>query len=294
MSCTIQIDAEEYPFTSRFYETDAGRMHYVDEGEGPVLCLLHGNPTWSYLYRELIKALAGSYRCIAPDLLGFGLSDKPFEWDYLPEHHAAMIEGFLHHLGVSDITLVIQDWGGPIGMYYATRHEDMVKAVIIMNTWSWPVDHDPHFRRFSSLMGGPMGRFLIRNFDFFTRFVMKAATGDKRSLRRSVHRRYLCVHPHRREREGMWIFPREIVRSSRWLDSIWRRIEPLGEKPVLILWGMKDIAFRQKELDRWCEVFPHAEVHRLQETGHYVQEELGPELAAVAAPFLEHVYPPVS
>jgi haloalkane dehalogenase len=290
MSRNIQIDERDYPFTSHFYETSAGRLHYVDEGTGPVVCLLHGNPTWSYLYRQLIKGLAGSYRCIAPDLIGFGLSDKPPDWDYLPEQHAALVGTFLNHLDVSDITLVIQDWGGPIGMHYATRNEEKVKAFIVMNTWSWPVHDDPHFKRFSSLMGGAAGKFLIRNFDFFTRFVMKAATGDKNALRKTVHRQYLGVHPQRRDRKGMWVFPREIVGSTGWLDSIWNNREKVREKSALVMCGMKDIAFREKELQQWTELFKNAEVHRFQETGHYVQEELGSKLSEWVAPFLGRVY----
>jgi haloalkane dehalogenase len=129
------LNRNDYPFTSRYFDAPAGRMHYLDEGSGDPILFVHGNPVWSFVYRHLIKSLCGSYRCIAPDHLGFGLSDKPAHWSYLPEEHAKNLELLLESLNLERITLVINDWGGPIGISYAIRHPERVRNLVITNSW---------------------------------------------------------------------------------------------------------------------------------------------------------------
>lgn len=119
MSNVQWIDREEYPFKSNFLQLEMGKMHYIDEGRGPPIVMVHGNPTWSFLYRHLVKGLSKKYRCIAIDHIGFGLSDKPMEWSYLPEEHAKNLNVLIEKLDLKDITLIVQDWGGPIGLSYA-------------------------------------------------------------------------------------------------------------------------------------------------------------------------------
>jgi len=122
------LDRNEYPFQSKYFDLPMGRMHYVDEGESAhAIVMVHGNPAWSYTYRKLVKCLSNKYRCIAPDHIGFGLSDKPIDWDYLPENHAANFEKLLNHLDMQSITLIVGDWGGPIGLSYAVNHPDKIK-----------------------------------------------------------------------------------------------------------------------------------------------------------------------
>jgi haloalkane dehalogenase len=133
------LDKKEFPFRSNFINLDMGRMHYVDEGDGEPIVMCHGNPTWSFLYRHLVKGLSPHYRCVAIDYIGFGLSDKPLTWSYLPHEQARNVETLIDRLGLKDITLVVQDWGGPIGLSYALRHPDNVKRLVIMNTWLWSV-----------------------------------------------------------------------------------------------------------------------------------------------------------
>lgn len=246
MSNIDWIDRQEYPFASHYLEVSSGRLHFVDEGSGPAAVMVHGNPTWSYLYRRLIKQLRPEYRCIAMDHIGFGLSDKPREWSYLPSDHAANLTALVDGLGLKDITLVVQDWGGPIG------------------------------------------RLLIRRYNFFARSVMRQAFGDKRKLTRAAHEHYLRALPTAEDRKGCYVFPRQIVKSTPWLDQIWSNIAVLKSKPTLIVWGMKDIAFREKELKRWEATFPKAQSVRLSSVGHFVQEEAPEELAAAVVPFLKN------
>lgn len=298
MTNTDWIDRNEYPFASHYFQTAAGRMHYVDEGSGEVVVMLHGNPAWSFLYRKLIKKLAPlptplpqagegvSYRCIAPDHIGFGLSDKPFDWSYLPEEHAKNLEALIEHLGLKDITLVVNDWGGPIGMHYAVNHPHNVKRLVVLNTWAWPVDDDFHYVSFSAMMGGPIGRFLIRRFNFFVTSFMRVAFGDKRKLEEHAHQHYKAALPTAESRKGCHVFPKQIIASTPWLAQLWSKIGTLKDKPTLFVWGMKDVAFRNKELQQWQRALPDSRTVELPTVGHFVPEEAPEELGKAVTEFL--------
>ena len=272
------LDTQEYPFQPHVFPTPAGQMHYVDEGSGEPIIFVHGNPTWSFEFRKLIQAFTTTNRCIAPDHIGFGLSDKPTGWSYLPEEHAKNFERFVESLQVNNITLVVGDWGGPIGLSYALNHQEKIKNIVIMNTWLWSVQSDWYYQAFSKFVGGPIGRWLIRNRNFFADTIVRSLFGDKRRLTPEIHRHYLMPLATPDERKGSWVFPGQITGSSAWLQSLWERRDRLQEKKILIAWGMKDIAFRKKELDRWITVFPRARVARFEDAGHFVPEEKPDEL----------------
>lgn len=263
-----------------------GRLHYVDEGSGAAVVMVHGNPTWSFLYRRLIRQLAPRYRCLAPDHIGFGLSAKPAGWTYRPEDHARNLAALIEALDLKGVTLVVQDWGGPIGLSYAIAHPENVARLVIMNTWMWPVNDDRYYIAFSRMMGGTVGRFLIRRFNLFARTVMKRSYGDRRRLTPVVHRHYLQALGSPEERVGCATLPGRILGSTPWLGELWAGRAALAEKPALIVWGMKDIAFREKELNRWIEALPQAEVVRLPGVGHFVQEEAPEELGRAVGRFL--------
>ncbi len=266
------LDRKEYPFGSHFYQTPAGKMHYLDEGSGDPIVFVHGNPSWSYQYRNVIKRMSKDHRCIAPDLIGFGLSEKPMEWSYLPEDHARILESFLESLDLKNITLIVGDCGGPIGLSYAIEHPERIKNIVITNTWLWSVKNDWYYQAFSKFVGGPIGRFLIRKRNFFARDIVRAAFGDKRKLTKEIHSHYLSPLADPKDRKGSWVFPKEIIGSSDWLQTLWDRHDVLNDKNVLIAWGMKDIAFREKELNRWIGAFPNSKVVRYPDAGHYVAE----------------------
>ncbi|MDJ1467532.1 alpha/beta fold hydrolase [Cytophagaceae bacterium DM2B3-1] len=280
------LNRQEYPFKSNYFTLPVGRMHYVDQGEGEPVVMLHGNPGWSFEYRNVIKHVSFSMRCIVPDLIGFGLSDKPFNWSYLPEEHASNIELFLDSLNLSKITLVVNDWGGPIGLSYAIRYPQKIKKIILLNTWLWPVDQDPHFVRFSKMMGGEVGRFLITHFNIFGKVVVRQAVGDKRKLTSEIHRHYYQHLEKKSDRKGCTVFPKEIVGSSEWLKTLWAQREKINHIPTTIIWGMKDIAFRPTDLEQWITSCPQAKVIRLNAVGHFPQEE-APEIIVqqILSPF---------
>lgn len=275
------INQEMYPYHARTFDLPMGRMRYVDEGEGDPIVMVHGNPVWSFVYRTLIANLRTDYRCIAPDHIGFGQSDKPYDWSYLPEAHAANLATLLDSLDLQNVTLVVQDWGGPIGLSYAVANPQRIKRLVILNTWLWPVNDDWYYQAFSRIVGGAIGRFLIRNYNFFARSVVSAAYGDNSKLTPEVHRHYLDALSTPESRKGSWVFPRQIVGSTKWIESLWNQRDRIVDKPVILAWGMKDIAFREHELKRWQQLFPAAEVTRFADAGHYVQEERGEEIAAL-------------
>mgnify|MGYP000043472309 FL=1 len=271
--------------------TSAGKMAYTDVGTGPPLVFLHGNPTSARLYRSLIRALAPTYRCIAPDYLGFGRSEAPAAFSYRPPAHAALVEGLLRRLGLTDLTLVLHDWGGPIGCSYALRHPDTVRRLVLTNTWAWPLTHRPLVRTFGRLVGTPIGRVAVERFNAFARGVLPFTVGGG-PARPPWLRAYTDALDSRARRRACWSFARSLTAETDWLRALWTRRARLRDCPALLCWGLADPAFGTgPTLDRWRTLLPEATVHRYPEVGHYVPEELGPALLPPVHQFLRSTAP---
>ena len=232
-----------FPFRSRYVDVAGCRVHYIDEGTGPTLLLLHGNPTWSFVYRDSVQGLRRRFRCNVLDYPGFGLSTAPKGYDYTPEAHARVVEQFLHTLKLSRITIMVQDWGGPIGLGVAGRHPELFRALVIGNTFAWPVDTDPRFRRFSRFMGGTIGGFLIRNFNAFVNLLIPMGV-KRRKLPPAIMAAYQGPFSTRSSRTPTHVFPREILRSRDYLASVESGLTRLVHLPVLIVWGDADPSFQ--------------------------------------------------
>jgi pimeloyl-ACP methyl ester carboxylesterase len=269
------LNKELYPFEGNTFQTSNGKMHYLDEGSGEVVLLVHGNPGWSFEFREVIKQISDKKRVIAPDHIGFGLSDKPHytKFDYMPQRHAENLAELIDHLDLQNITIVINDWGGPIGLNYALKHPEKFKKIVVLNSWLWSVKGDKHFERFSGFMGGGIGKFLIRNFNFFAKGVVKKAVINKSILTKEIKAHFANPLSTADERMPSHIFPREIIGSSDWLEAMWDQRNKLKNIPAAFVWGEKDIAFRENELLKWQELWPDAPVTKLPNVGHYPQEE---------------------
>jgi haloalkane dehalogenase len=270
------LDRQLYPFESRYAEVDGSRVHYVDEGEGPPLLLLHGNPTWSFLYRELIKGLRDRFRCIALDYPGFGLSQAAPGYGYTPAEHAGAVERFVLGLELSDLTVMVQDWGGPIGLAAATRHPDRFARFVIGNTWAWPKS-DPGTQLFSRLLGGPVGRYLILQRNFFVEKIVPGGV-RRRQLPRPVMEAYRGPFPTPESRRPVHVFPREILGSRPFLAEIEARLPQLRDRPALIVWPTRDVAFKEPERRRWEQIFPEHRTVVLEGAGHYIQEDAPEEI----------------
>lgn len=263
-----------FPFESRFFDTpDGHRMHYLDEGEGSPIVFVHGNPSWSFEYRDIVAGLREEFRCIAVDHIGFGLSSRSDRReDHHPAAHAERFTALLEQLDVRDATLFLSDWGGPIGLDFARRYPERVARLVVANTWCWPVSDDRHFRMFSFMMRSPVGQFLIKRFNVFVTQVMPRAVADKAVLTPEVMRHYRGAQP-RGQRDACAAFPGHIIGASDWLASIWGDRAAFADKPTLALWGLRDIAFRRQELERWQSALADAEVHEFEDVGHFVAEE---------------------
>jgi pimeloyl-ACP methyl ester carboxylesterase len=290
MSHPTWLDRREYPFEHHELQLEAGRMHYVDEGDGPPVMFVHGTPVWSFLYRKLIVELSKTHRCIAPDHLGFGLSEKPAGFSYVPRDHAHNLRALIEHLGLREVTLVVHDFGGPIGLSYATERPENVARLVIFNTWMWSLRGNSQAEQISGLMGGPVGRFLYEQVNISPRFLISAASGDHK-MTREIQRHYIDAAPTPRDRHAMWVCARELVGSSEWYDTLWQRRDRIRDIPALLLWGLKDPGVRSGMFDlaRWQGVFGDVQTQTFAGAGHFVQEEEAPAVAAAVSAFLSAV-----
>jgi len=279
------LDARAYPFQSRGVEIEGARVHYVDEGRGPTVLMVHGTPTWSFLWRHLIAGLRDHHRCIALDLPGFGLSDKPPGDAYRPEDQARRLAAFVDALRLKDWTLVVHDFGGPIGLSLAIERPDAVRRLVLFNTWMWSLAGDRQYRRVDRLFSGRLGRALYERFGFSVNVVWRHAVRDARYTR-AVHRQYAAPLADSAARHATWIYMRSLLGSSAWYEALWARRERLARIPALLVWGAKDPVFA-KFLPRWRSLFYRAEVMELPDAGHAPQETRGAEVAPVVARFLD-------
>lgn len=282
------LDRSQFPFASHSITLTDGVVHYVDEGSGETLLFVHGTPTWSFEYRHLIKNLAKRYRCIAPDHLGFGLSSRPAGFGYSPEAHAGVLREFVDRLGLERFTLIVHDFGGPIGLPLALDQPSRVARVIMLNTWAWPLDDDPKMAKGARLIAGAIGRFLYRYANASLKVIMPSAYGDKKKLTRAIHAHYLNVF---RDRDArvlvLHALAKALLGSRAHYQSLLDGLAALRRVPVLIVWGMKDSAFQPYQLERWRALLPDAVVEPIAGGGHWPHEEEPAAVTAAMARFLK-------
>lgn len=263
-------------------------MHYIDAGSGPPLLFVHGTPTNSYEFRHLIAALSATHRCIAPDHLGFGKSDRPASFAYTPEAHAEVLRECVGRLGLDRFTLVVHDFGGPIGLPLALAEDSRVERVVIVNSWAWPLNDDPKMARAAAFIGGAVGRMLYRYANASLRLIMPSAYGDKRKLTKDIHRQYLEVFRARHARVlVLHALAKALLGSRAHYQSLLDRIGALRRMPVLVVWGMKDTAFQPYQLERWQSLLPDAAVAKIEGAGHWPHEEEPARVIAALERFLK-------
>jgi haloalkane dehalogenase len=272
------LDETLYPFESHELEIEGNRVHYIDVGEGPTLVFVHGNPVWSFEYRNVIASLQDSFRCVAVDLVGFGLSEAAPGFSYLPSEHAAVLARVIETLDLQNYSIVVQDWGGPIGLSAALVAPERLARVVISNTWAWPVNGIPGFEKFSKLMGGPIGRFGCKYLNVFVNVVLPMSH-KRRRLSHIEMLHYRRPLPAGR-RMPTWIFPKQILASSALLAALEARLPELSRLPALIVWGDRDDAFQATELARWQQLLPSARTVILDGVGHFAPSEAPEEFAA--------------
>jgi haloalkane dehalogenase len=272
------VDDELFPFESRFIAIDGHTVHYVDEGSGPTLLFLHGNPTWSFEYREVIRALREQFRCIALDYPGFGLSSARPGYRYLPEEHTQVVTAFVDAMGLTGVTLAAQDWGGPIGLAVVEQRPAVFEGLVLANTWAWPIS-DLHIQALSHLLGGPLGRLLIRRFNLFVNAMIPVGHRlRKPTAAEMAHYRKALATPDRRDASA--VFPGRITASRAFLADVEAGLGDLASLPTLIVWGDADFAFRAKDRQRWEQVFADHHTVIVEGAGHFVQSDAPEQFAA--------------
>ena len=266
-----------FPFRSRWFDSSAGRVHYVDEGSGQPIVMFHGNPTWSFLYRHVIERLRDRFRCVALDYPGFGLSDRPPEYGYTPAEHAGVAGELVRELDLRDAIVMGHDWGGPIGTAVAAADPDRVAGLVLGNTWFWPPDRS--MRTFSRIMSSPPLQWAIRRRNFFVERIIPSGTVRRLGDEEMEH--YRAVQPTPEARVGVAELPRQIVAAAPWLEQLESAMpQKLGDRRVLIVWPMKDVAFpARRVLPRVRAAFSDAVVVELPEARHYFQEDAPDEVA---------------
>lgn len=266
------VNTDLYPFESQHLALEAGKMHYIDEGKGDVMLFVHGTPAWSFLYRDFIKEFSNTHRCIAIDHLGFGLSDKPQNFAGRPEDHSQNLSEFVQKMNLDNITLVVHDFGGPIGLSFAIAHPEKVKQVVMFNTWLWATNTEKDALKVDRILHSTLGKFLYLNSNFSPKVLFKQAFHNKKKLDKTVHKQYTQPFPDKASRQGLLKIGQALVGSSNWYAHQWQQIDKISHKPFLVLWGAKDKFIRPAYLERWKEKLSNAQTVTY-ECGHFVQEE---------------------
>ncbi len=286
----------DYPFTGQRFEVRPGiRMHYLDEGprDGDVVVMLHGNPSWSYYWRRLVLALRGKYRCIVPDHVGMGLSDKPGDdrYAYTLQSRVDDLSTLLDHLGIErDITLAVHDWGGMIGFGWAMTHAAAVRRLVITNTAAFPLPQAkamPWQLRLGR--DSKFGALLIRGFNAFAGGA--ARVGVEQRMPAEVRCAYVAPYDSWANRIATLRFVQDIPLSPK--DRAWslveeagRRLPEFADRPALLGWGLEDFVFDRHFLDGFTRALPNAEVHAWKDAGHYVLEDKADQLVPKVVDFL--------
>lgn len=278
---------KDYPFKPHFFKTeDFHNIHYVDQGFGDPVVMVHGNPTWSYYYRNLIKELSKTHRAIAMDNLGCGLSDKPQDYDYNLKNHIANFSKLIEKLDLKNITLIVHDWGGAIGMGMAVKYPEKIKKIVILNTAAFNSKDIPS--RIALCKTPVIGDFIIRAFNGFAYPATFMAV--KKKLSKEVKKAYLKPYNSYKNRVAVNSFVKDIPLTPKHKTyAVMAEIEN-GLKnlkcPKLILWGEKDFCFNMKFFNRWVEIYPEAKTKTYPWAGHYVLEDAGKEVLSEVREFL--------
>ncbi len=279
-----------YPFTpGRFKTRDGHMLSYLDEGprDGKVLICLHGNPTWSFYYREVVKKLSPNYRVIVPDHIGCGFSDKPQDWEYRLENHIRNVKDLVRELEVEKFSLLVHDWGGAIGMGVATRLKENVDKIILLNTAAFRDIHIP--KRIEICRKPIVGPLLVRTFNAFAWPATFMAVTKK--LDSDVKSGFLYPYNNYQNRIATALFVRDIpMKSSHPSYQTLKNIEdelPKLKGPKLILWGGKDFCFNDHFYERWQRIYPEASTHYYEKAGHYVLEDEREDVLSRIEAFLE-------
>jgi haloalkane dehalogenase len=282
-----------FPFVPYYHLVNGFQMHYVDEGRGEPVVLLHGDPTWGYLYRHFIPRLARRRRCIVPDHVGMGKSETPTDpAQYRLAQHVANLESLLLGLDVHDITLVVHDWGGPVGLGFATRHPDRIKRLVLLNTWAFAPWPGGPFPRLIDIVRSDRGEAFVLKKNAYLEPALVGTTFHRENLTTEVMEAYQAPFPSPESRLALLCWSRDIPVqeadvSFAEMTRIERGLAQFAEIPVLLVWGMKDPVLTETVLRRWQRVYPRALSCEIEDASHFLQEDAPEQIVDSIQEFLE-------
>jgi len=288
-----EIPEHLYPFVRHWLDLEDIRLHYLDEGDGEPVVAVHGNPTWSFYYRELVKGLRDSHRVVVPDHMGCGYSDKPGDdaYEYTLGRRIEDFSALMDHLDLGDITLVVHDWGGMIGLGWAVRNPERIRRLVILNTAAF---HLPKSKALPwqlwMVRNTPLGSFLVRGLNAFSRGATHLAC-TRKALSKEVRDAYCAPYDSWSDRIATLRFVRDIPLQSGdpgydIVSDTHERLGVFADRPVLMCWGGKDFVFDQHFLAEWERVYPEAEVHRFADCGHWILEDASEEIIPLIRRFI--------
>ena len=254
-------------------------MHYVDEGNGEPVVLVHGDPTWGYLYREFIRPLSEGYRCIVPDHMGMGKSGIPRSpYPYRLQHHINNFETLLLSLGLTDITLVLHDWGGPVGLGFAIRHPKLIKRLVLMNTWAFARWPGGPFPKLIEIIRSERGENFVLKRNGYVRNAIVGTTHNKHKISHTVLDAYLAPYPTPESRLALLCWSRDIPTNENdpsysEMEQIEKHLAQFDQLPILLIWGMQDPVLPPAVLELWQKIFPKASVSQINNASHFLQED---------------------
>lgn len=284
------LNTAQYPFATREFDSGEGWMSYVDHGRGRPIVFVHGSMTWSFLWRHLIRAYSVGYRCVAPDHLGFGLSDKPEQTrrsrtDYGPVGASRRFSALMDHLNLKDVTLVMHDFGGPVGLHWAMENPHRVRDLVFFNSWMWSLDRNLGAQRLAKLYGNPINQFYYRILNASPGFILPTLFADRHRLPRPTQMQYMGPFLRQVDRDGVYGLVESWRTGSAFYDSLWARRGEVAHKKTMLLWGMKDPLFGPDALERFREAFRESTTITFP-TGRFLPEERGEEAAGELGWFL--------
>lgn len=275
MADTSWVDRTLFPFESKWFDVDHKTLHYIDEGSGEPVVFVHNFPTWSFLYRDIIKGLSANFRCIAVDNLGFGLSDKPAAYSYCPEKMADYLASLIQELDLQNVTLVTSGIGTPIGLSYAIDHPHNIRHIVIVNGFMWPLKGNEQAEKVARMAQGTFGKLAYLKWNLPTRLGLKFMIKDRSNFTKEVHRHYVMPFADSERRHGPRGYAQALISSSRWFQELWGRRDEIKDIPALLLWGMQDNLCGESALRKWKDLWPEAKLIRFKNNGHFLCEEQG-------------------
>jgi len=286
------VSRDVYPFDGRRLDLGGHGLHYLDEGAGPPVLMVHGNGTWSFAYRALVLGLRDAYRCVVPDLMGMGRSDKPGDdqYEYTLDRRVEDLDQLVMSLGLEGVTLVGHDWGGMVAMAWARRRPECIRRFVMMNTVAFRNPAHLPLPPSMTIMRSPLGPLLVRGLNLITRGMMWRGTA--RPMPRDVVRAHMAPYDSWANRVAVHRFVQDVPMKPG--DRAWGTIgateaaltELAKDRPALLCWGLRDFLVKPGYLDAWIRHWPGAEVQRLPEAGHFLLEDAPDQVIKLVRDFL--------